>query len=114
MGSRSAACLRLEVSPESDIGIGKRISIKHTRALLNAALSGALLGVAYRADPVFGFQIPLHCPDVPDSVLDPSSSWPGKEEYMQRYKELASRFIENMKKFEDGTPPEVVAAGPKR
>jgi len=95
-------------------GIGKRISIKHTRALLNAALSGALLNVEYRADPVFGFQIPLRCPDVPDSVLDPASSWPDKDEYMKRYKELASRFIENMKKFQDGTPQEVIAVGPRR
>ena len=95
-------------------GIGKRISIKHTRALLNAALSGALLGVEYRVDPVFGFEIPRCCPDVPEGVLDPASSWPDKDEYMKRYRELASRFIENMKKFQDGTPPEVVAAGPKR
>jgi phosphoenolpyruvate carboxykinase (ATP) len=81
-------------------GVGKRISIAHTRALLSAALSGALLGVDYRADPVFGFQIPKHCPDVPDGVLDPSSSWPDRSVYMQRYRELAHRFVENFKKFE--------------
>lgn len=94
-------------------GIGKRISIKHTRALLNAALSGALLNEEYVTDPIFGFAVPKHCPEVPDSVLDPASSWPSREEHLRRYKELASRFIENMKKFADQTPAEVIQAGPK-
>ncbi|MEW5718458.1 MAG: phosphoenolpyruvate carboxykinase (ATP) [Chloroflexota bacterium] len=94
-------------------GIGKRISIKHTRALLNAALSGKLLNVEYAPDPVFGFQVPMTCPDVPDEVLVPSSSWRDKKTYMQKYRSLASRFIDNFKKFEQGTPPEVLGAGPK-
>ena len=94
-------------------GIGKRISIKYTRALLNAALTGALLNEEYRVDPVFGFEVPLHCPDVPDSVLDPAEAWPSKDEHSRKYKELASRFVENMKKFADQTPEEVIAAGPK-
>ena len=93
--------------------IGKRISIKHTRALLNAALSGALLKEEYACDPVFGFEVPRHCPEVPDGVLDPASSWPSREEHRQKYKELASRFIENMKKFADQTPEEMIAAGPR-
>jgi len=93
-------------------GIGKRISIKYTRALLNAALTGALLDEEYRVDPVFGFEVPLHCPDVPDSVLDPAEAWPSKDEHNRKYKELASRFVENMKKFADQTPEEVIAAGP--
>src|SRR5512143_1842480 len=94
-------------------GVGKRISIKYTRALLNAALSGALLKEEYYTDPVFGFEVPKHCPDVPDSVLDPASAWPSKDEHRRKYKELASRFIENMRKFADKTPEEVIAAGPK-
>ncbi|MGA2624360.1 MAG: phosphoenolpyruvate carboxykinase (ATP) [Bacteroidota bacterium] len=94
-------------------GIGKRISIKHTRALLNAALSGKLLNVKYATDPVFGFQVPATCEDVPASVLDPSSSWSDKNVYMQKYRQLASRFIENFKKFEAGCSPEVIKAGPK-
>jgi phosphoenolpyruvate carboxykinase (ATP) len=95
-------------------GIGKRISIKYTRALLNAALSGKLLDVKYITDPVFGFLVPQSCDGVPDSVLNPSESWNSKEEYMKRYKELAARFVENFKKFEEGCPAEVIAAGPKR
>ncbi len=94
-------------------GVGKRISIRHTRALLNAALSGKLLKVSYCADPVFGFQVPEVCDDVPPGVLNPASAWPDKNVYMQKYRQLASRFIENFKKFEEGCPPEVVKAGPR-
>lgn len=94
-------------------GIGKRISIKHTRAMLNAALTCQLENVAYATDPIFGFRVPKTCPDVPSDVLDPGSSWHDKKEYMQRYRSLASRFIDNFKKFQDGTPPEIVKAGPK-
>jgi phosphoenolpyruvate carboxykinase (ATP) len=94
-------------------GVGKRISIKYTRRLLEAALTGELLNVEYVTDPVFGFSVPKTCEGVPASVLDPSASWPSKEIYMQKYKQLASRFVENFKKFEDGCPPEVVKAGPK-
>lgn len=94
-------------------GVGKRISIRYTRALLNAALNGKLDGVKFKIDPVFGFEVPVECPDVPSEVLDPSSSWGDKKEYDRRYKDLAMRFKENFGKFEDQTPKEVVAAGPK-
>jgi len=93
--------------------VGKRISIKHTRALLNAALDGKLNDVTYRKDPIFGFEVPTTCPEVPVQVLDPASSWENKADYQDRYRQLASRFIENFKKFSDGCPPEVIAAGPK-
>jgi phosphoenolpyruvate carboxykinase (ATP) len=94
-------------------GIGKRISIKHTRALLSAALSGHLHGVEYWTDPVFGFQVPKTCDGVPPVVLTPAASWPDQNVYKQKYRQLASRFIENFKKFEEGCPPEVIKAGPK-
>jgi phosphoenolpyruvate carboxykinase (ATP) len=94
-------------------GIGKRISIRYTRAMLNAALDNALDNVEYHTDPIFGFQIPKTCPDVPDSVLDPATSWSSYEAYMQRYRGLASRFIDNFKKFESECPPELVDCGPK-
>jgi phosphoenolpyruvate carboxykinase (ATP) len=95
-------------------GIGKRISIKYTRALLNAALEGKLLDVEYFCDPVFGFQVPKSCENVPPNILNPADSWPNMDVYMQRYRELATRFIENFKKFESGCPEEVRKAGPKR
>lgn len=94
-------------------GVGKRISIKYTRALLNAALEGKLNNVEYKKDPIFGFEVPMTCPNVPDEVLDPSSSWHDRNEYDRRYKDLAMRFIQNFGKFTDGTPQEVVEAGPK-
>ncbi len=94
-------------------GIGKRISIRYTRAMLNAALNGELLHVEYFKDPIFGFQVPICCPEVPDSVLNPASSWSSQESYMKRYRALASRFIDNFKKFETGCTPDVIAAGPR-
>ncbi|HTY57860.1 MAG TPA: phosphoenolpyruvate carboxykinase (ATP), partial [Bacteroidota bacterium] len=95
-------------------GIGKRISIRYTRALLNAALGTRLLDVKYKTDPVFGFAVPQSCEDVPPHVLNPGESWPDKAAYMQRYRELASRFIENFKKFESRCPAEIRDAGPRR
>ncbi len=93
-------------------GVGKRISIRHTRALLNAVLSGELLNVEYYQDPIFGFEVPKSCPDVPESVLYPAEAWPSREEYWKKYRQLAARFIENFKKFAPDATPEVRAAGP--
>jgi len=95
-------------------GVGKRISISYTRALLNAALNCDLLNVEYLTDPVFGFQVPVTCPEVPDSVLNPALSWSGQEAYMKRYRSLASRFIDNFKKFADVSGIEEIAKhGPR-
>lgn len=94
-------------------GVGKRISIKHTRHLLDAALGGDLNEVEYYKDPIFGFDIPTSCPDVPEDVLYPSKAWGNQDDYWKRYKQLGSRFIDNMKKFELDTPRDVIAAGPK-
>ena len=94
-------------------GVGKRISIKYTRALLNAALNGKLDNVQYSKDPVFGFEVPVHCPDVPDEVLSPATSWHDIKEYDRRYKDLAMRFKQNFGKYENGTPREVLEAGPR-
>ena len=94
-------------------GIGKRISIKYTRAMLSAALSGALNEVSYTKDPIFGFEVPDSCPDVPDEVLNPASAWPNQKEYTTRYHDLAARFIDNFRKFEDQTDSGVKASGPK-
>jgi phosphoenolpyruvate carboxykinase (ATP) len=95
-------------------GVGKRISIRHTRNLLNAALEGKLDDVKFCKDKLFGFEVPQSCPDVPEEVLDPSTSWGNKDEYWKRYDALAARYIENFKLYADGCTPEVLAAGPKR
>lgn len=94
-------------------GIGKRISIRYTRQLLNAALLGILDGVDYYVDPVFGFQVPKSCPNIPESILYPASSWSSQEEYLSKYRSLASRFIDNFKKFQDDCSPEILSSGPK-
>lgn len=93
-------------------GIGKRMSIHHTRTLLNAALDGKLLNVDYWTDPVFGFGVPKHCDGVPDKVLHPVETWEDPHAYQDKYLQLAALFIENFKKFAAGTSPEVAAAGP--
>ena len=94
-------------------GVGKRISIRHTRQLLNAALDGELDGVDYYTDPVFGFEVPKSCPGIPENVLYPASSWPSQEAYTKKYQGLASRFIDNFKKFEAESPVGLKAHGPK-
>jgi phosphoenolpyruvate carboxykinase (ATP) len=94
-------------------GIGKRISIRYTRDLLNSALDGNLKDVEYYDDPVFGFKVPKQCPGIPDNVLYPSTAWPSEEAYIKRYRSLAARFIDNFQKFADNCPPEVVKSGPK-
>lgn len=94
-------------------GVGSRISIKHTRNVLNAALNGKLDDVKFRTDPIFGFEIPETCPDVPSDVLNPMKSWSDEKEYMASYKGLAEKYIENFKKFEDGVANNVIEAGPK-
>jgi phosphoenolpyruvate carboxykinase (ATP) len=93
-------------------GVGERISIHHTRALLSAALSGALEGAELYTDPVFGFAVPTSCPGVPDDVLYPARSWPSEDEYWNRYRQLAAQYAGNFAKFAPETPPEVAAAGP--
>jgi phosphoenolpyruvate carboxykinase (ATP) len=94
-------------------GIGKRISIHYTRAMLSAALSGELSDVDYYMDPIFGFEVPKQCPNVPDDVLNPALAWPSEKDYMMRYRDLASRFIDNFRKFEDQTDSEIRVSGPR-
>jgi phosphoenolpyruvate carboxykinase (ATP) len=95
-------------------GVGKRISIRHTRNLLNAVLDGKLNKVEFRKDKLFGFEVPVFCSDVPQDVLDPACSWGDKNEYWKKYDALAARFIENFKLFAKGSSEEVINAGPKR
>jgi phosphoenolpyruvate carboxykinase (ATP) len=90
---------------------GYRMPIDETRALLRAALPGALDGVEMRVDPVFGFQVPLAVPGVDSKHLDPRSTWADGEAYDAKAAELAGLFRENFEQFGD-VDPEVAAAGP--
>ena len=94
-------------------GVGRRISLSHTRALLGAALSGALDDVEYAVDPVFGFDVPTSCPGVPGDELLPALAWGSEADYLQRYHELAARYVGNFKRLADGCPPELALAGPQ-
>jgi len=80
-------------------GVGKRMSLAHTRALLRAALTGALADVPFAPDPVFGLAVPASCPGVPDGVLRPRDAWADKAAYDARAKELAERFASEFKKY---------------
>lgn len=93
-------------------GIGKRISIAYTRAMLDAALSGRLLEGDFWTDPIFRFQVPKTCDGVPENILNPAGSWPSMKEYMAKYRQLALHFIANFRKFEESCP-ELVKAGPQ-
>jgi len=95
-------------------GVGKRISIRHTRAMLNAAMEGKLDDVEYRTDKLFGFKIPKSCPGVPEDVFEPSNAWGNKKDYWRKYDALVARYIENFKLFAEHVPDEVKAEGPKR
>lgn len=81
-------------------GVGERIKIKYTRAMLNAVLDGQLADVAYRTDPNFGLQVPTSCPDVPDAVLDPRSTWSDTGAYDAQARDLKARFEANFEQFE--------------
>ncbi|HEY6016098.1 MAG TPA: phosphoenolpyruvate carboxykinase (ATP) [Gaiellaceae bacterium] len=94
-------------------GVGSRISIRHTRRLLEAALAGELDDVAYRVDEVFGFEVPESCPGIDEEVLHPERSWPREEEYWDRYRQLAARYVGNFRKYAPECPPDLVEAGPK-
>ncbi len=94
-------------------GVGSRISIKYTRALLNAALDGKLAKAKFVTDPVFGFQIPTACAGVPANILNPQKTWKDKKAYMEKYMALAKSFIENFKKYEAGCSKAILAAAPK-
>lgn len=95
-------------------GVGKRMSIQHTRALLSAALQGKLDHIGYRFDPIFGFEVPLECEGVPSKVLVPRETWPDPEAYDRKAKELAQLFVANFKeKFAAEAEESVRNAAPK-
>jgi phosphoenolpyruvate carboxykinase (ATP) len=93
-------------------GVGKRMAIKHTRALLNAALDGSLNNVSFETDPIFGVKVPTSCPGVPEEILTPKNTWADKGAYDKKAQHLANLFVENFREYEDKTPDNVKAAGP--
>ncbi|MCB0040615.1 MAG: phosphoenolpyruvate carboxykinase (ATP), partial [Caldilinea sp.] len=94
-------------------GVGSRMKIAYTRAMVNAALDGKLDGVEFVEDPNFGVQVPASVPDVPVEVLQPRNTWADKAAYDAQAKKLAKMFQENFKQFADNVTEEIRAAGPK-
>jgi phosphoenolpyruvate carboxykinase (ATP) len=94
-------------------GVGARMKIAYTRAIIRAALSGALDHVGYERDPVFNLEIPTSCPGVPADVLKPRTTWASPSDYDRQAAKLARMFIENFKTFDTGVTPDVIAAGPR-
>jgi phosphoenolpyruvate carboxykinase (ATP) len=92
-------------------GVGKRIAIKYSRAMITAALTGSLNIVKYRHDDLFNLDIPTECPDVPSEILDPKNTWNDKDSYDLSAKKLSQMFVENFRKFKD-VSPEIKNAGP--
>jgi phosphoenolpyruvate carboxykinase (ATP) len=90
-------------------GVGKRLSIKHTRALLRGALDGSLTQVEFHKESYFGLSIPAHVPGIPDEVLDPRRSWADPSAYDKVAKELIERFEANFASFEGGVGDDVKA-----
>ncbi len=93
-------------------GVGERIRIGYTRAMVHAALDGALDEVPYRLDPIFNLSVPEQCPDVPSEVLDPRGTWSDGAAYDSQAWKLAAMFTDNFRKYEANVSPEIRAAGP--
>ena len=94
-------------------GKSKRIRIKWTRALLNAALDGTLNETEFSIDPRFGFEVPQSCEGVPEEILNPRDTWGNGADYDSTADRLARMFGENFEQFEQGTSQEVLDAAPK-
>jgi phosphoenolpyruvate carboxykinase (ATP) len=94
-------------------GEGSRMSLKITRAIIDAIHSGALSKVESSPDPIFGFQIPKSCPNVPEDVLHPRRTWPDGGRYDSTARRLAHQFVDNFQKYSTGASEEVMSAGPR-
>ena len=94
-------------------GVGNRIELKYTRAMVNAALNDDLSDVQYIKHDVFGVMKPQQCPGVPDDILNPRDAWADKEAYDLQAKKLAQLFIENFKKYAPKASASTIAGGPQ-
>jgi phosphoenolpyruvate carboxykinase (ATP) len=94
-------------------GVGSRMPIKATRALLNAALDGSLANAEYRTDPNFGFKVPVAVNGVDSAILDPRGTWPDKDGYDATAQKLVKQFIDNFAQFADHVDEGVRQAAPR-
>lgn len=93
-------------------GVGQRMNLRYTRAMVTAAINGSLKDAAYTQDPIFGLHVPTSCENVPSEVLQPRQTWSNPEEYDRKATELAQLFASNFERFND-VPEHIKQAGPK-
>ena len=114
MAKHNAKCWLVSTGWSSGgFGVGVRMEIKHTRAMVNAALDGRLAEESFTADENFGVLVPDACPDVPDEVLNPRNTWKDKDAYDTQAKDLRRLFEENFQQFESAVDNKVKAAAIK-
>jgi phosphoenolpyruvate carboxykinase (ATP) len=94
-------------------GVGNRMKLSYTRAMITAALEGKLDSVGYETHPVFGMMMPVTCAGVPSEILNPRNTWADKAAYDAAVKNLAKQFINNFEKYSAGVHAEIMAAAPK-
>jgi phosphoenolpyruvate carboxykinase (ATP) len=94
-------------------GVGNRMKLSLTRAMITAALEGKLDNVTTELDPIFGVAIPKEVPGVPSEVLTPRNTWADKQAYDEKAKYLAGLFVKNFEKYASGVSEEILAAAPK-
>jgi phosphoenolpyruvate carboxykinase (ATP) len=94
-------------------GVGERMKLKYTRAMITQALNGNLEKEKFDTLPVFDLAIPTDCPDVPNEILNPRETWADKNAYDTTLNKLAEQFNKNFAQFQEGTAPEILAAAPK-
>jgi phosphoenolpyruvate carboxykinase (ATP) len=94
-------------------GVGERIKLRYTRAMISAALNGELENVDYKTHDIFGLNMPTSCPNVPDEILDPKNTWQDKAAYDEKAAQLAKAFVNNFKKFEGQANGNIISASPK-
>ena len=94
-------------------GVGKRIKLAYTRAIIDAIHDGSLANAKTQSDPVFGFDVVTECPNVPSEILIPRNAWTDKVAYDATAKKLAGLFNKNFETYAAGASAEVKAAAPK-
>jgi phosphoenolpyruvate carboxykinase (ATP) len=94
-------------------GVGSRIKLSYTRALITAALNGELDKVEYGSTPYFKLNFPKSCPGVPAEILEPKNAWKDKEEFKKTAASLANSFVKNFEQYASAANAEILAAAPK-
>ena len=114
MAQHNAACWLVNTGwSGGPYGVGQRMKISYTRAMIRAILKGELAKIVTSPDPIFGVNIPVSCPGVPGEVLQPRNTWGDRDAYDRQAADLAKRFNQNFKKYEAGVSEAVRAVAPK-